>query len=177
MKVKWLPFHVDFKASLKGFALISKQLAAWIREPLTNCCFISKDMNEVANFVKGGINGCADNKLNYPPFTPSESQMHLQLDLFIADASVSSASEDIRPRHFYSTLQVSSMAWCTVRPYAWMLNTSGGTTMMSTVCMGTLWSWPLTSKCWFIHIFYANDLYYDWLMLLSSLVRMIAADG
>uniref|UniRef100_A0A673K9X0 P-type domain-containing protein n=1 Tax=Sinocyclocheilus rhinocerous TaxID=307959 RepID=A0A673K9X0_9TELE len=38
------------------------------------------DMNEVANFVKGGINGCTDNKLNYPPFTPSESQMHLQLD-------------------------------------------------------------------------------------------------
>uniref|UniRef100_A0A8C1T8Z6 alpha-glucosidase n=1 Tax=Cyprinus carpio TaxID=7962 RepID=A0A8C1T8Z6_CYPCA len=29
------------------------------------------DMNEVANFVKGGINGCTDNKLNYPPFTPS----------------------------------------------------------------------------------------------------------
>ncbi|XP_052438648.1 sucrase-isomaltase, intestinal-like [Carassius gibelio] len=29
------------------------------------------DMNEVANFVKGGIKGCADNKLNYPPFTPS----------------------------------------------------------------------------------------------------------
>lgn len=28
------------------------------------------DMNEVANFVKGGIKGCADNKLNYPPFTP-----------------------------------------------------------------------------------------------------------
>ncbi|XP_067276076.1 sucrase-isomaltase, intestinal [Pseudorasbora parva] len=28
------------------------------------------DMNEVANFVKGGIKGCADNKLNYPPFMP-----------------------------------------------------------------------------------------------------------
>uniref|UniRef100_A0A671L8G9 alpha-glucosidase n=1 Tax=Sinocyclocheilus anshuiensis TaxID=1608454 RepID=A0A671L8G9_9TELE len=28
------------------------------------------DMNEVANFIKGGIKGCADNKLNYPPFTP-----------------------------------------------------------------------------------------------------------
>uniref|UniRef100_A0A672PVR0 P-type domain-containing protein n=1 Tax=Sinocyclocheilus grahami TaxID=75366 RepID=A0A672PVR0_SINGR len=41
------------------------------------------DMNEVANFVKGGINGCTDNKLNYPPFTPSESQMHLQLDYSI----------------------------------------------------------------------------------------------
>ncbi|XP_008283297.1 maltase-glucoamylase, intestinal [Stegastes partitus] len=28
------------------------------------------DMNEVASFVKGSINGCADNKFNYPPFTP-----------------------------------------------------------------------------------------------------------
>ncbi|XP_073706325.1 sucrase-isomaltase, intestinal-like [Garra rufa] len=28
------------------------------------------DMNEVASFVKGSIKGCADNKLNYPPFTP-----------------------------------------------------------------------------------------------------------
>ncbi len=130
-------------------------------------------MNEVASFVKGGINGCADNKLNYPPFTPSESQMHLQLDLFIGDASVSSASVDIHPHHFHSTLQESSMTWCTVRPCAWMLNTSGGTTMMSTVCMGTLWSWPLMSKCWFIHILYANDLCYDWLMLLSSLVRWL----
>uniref|UniRef100_A0A3B5B509 P-type domain-containing protein n=1 Tax=Stegastes partitus TaxID=144197 RepID=A0A3B5B509_9TELE len=29
-----------------------------------------QDMNEVASFVKGSINGCADNKFNYPPFTP-----------------------------------------------------------------------------------------------------------
>ncbi|TRY94145.1 hypothetical protein DNTS_001828, partial [Danionella cerebrum] len=28
------------------------------------------DMNEISNFVKGGIKGCADNTLNYPPFTP-----------------------------------------------------------------------------------------------------------
>ncbi|XP_052660788.1 sucrase-isomaltase, intestinal [Harpia harpyja] len=29
------------------------------------------DMNEVSNFVKGSKKGCAQNDLNYPPFTPS----------------------------------------------------------------------------------------------------------
>uniref|UniRef100_A0A8C1Q5H6 alpha-glucosidase n=1 Tax=Cyprinus carpio TaxID=7962 RepID=A0A8C1Q5H6_CYPCA len=28
------------------------------------------DMNEVANFVQGSSKGCAENKVNYPPFTP-----------------------------------------------------------------------------------------------------------
>ncbi|NXW52162.1 SUIS protein, partial [Nyctiprogne leucopyga] len=29
------------------------------------------DMNEVSNFIKGSIKGCAQNDLNYPPFTPN----------------------------------------------------------------------------------------------------------
>ncbi|NXI43474.1 SUIS protein, partial [Galbula dea] len=29
------------------------------------------DMNEVSNFIKGSKNGCKQNDLNYPPFTPN----------------------------------------------------------------------------------------------------------
>ncbi|KFR15019.1 Maltase-glucoamylase, intestinal [Opisthocomus hoazin] len=29
------------------------------------------DMNEISNFIPGSTNGCAQNDLNYPPFTPS----------------------------------------------------------------------------------------------------------
>ncbi|KAK3570325.1 hypothetical protein QTP86_017161 [Hemibagrus guttatus] len=31
---------------------------------------IESDMNEVSSFVQGSSNGCTDNTLNYPPFTP-----------------------------------------------------------------------------------------------------------
>jgi len=30
-------------------------------------------MNEISNFIPGSTNGCAQNDLNYPPFTPSKS--------------------------------------------------------------------------------------------------------
>jgi len=69
-------------------------------------------MNEVANFVKGGIKGCSDNKLNYPPFTPRESEMLLPLDLFIADSyqlNISSPSVNISTLYFHSALKMSLM--------------------------------------------------------------------
>ncbi|RXN35304.1 maltase- intestinal-like protein [Labeo rohita] len=42
----------------------------WVTESDGETPLLGEDMNEVANFVKGGIKGCADNRLNYPPFTP-----------------------------------------------------------------------------------------------------------
>ncbi|XP_014841756.1 PREDICTED: sucrase-isomaltase, intestinal-like isoform X2 [Poecilia mexicana] len=47
----WIDEYVRFSKEVKHDAL-------WI------------DMNEVANFKKGSNKGCADNKLNYPPYTP-----------------------------------------------------------------------------------------------------------
>lgn len=40
---------------------------------LTVCILPFQDMNEISNFVQGSSNGCAQNDLNYPPFTPSKS--------------------------------------------------------------------------------------------------------
>ncbi|KTG36909.1 hypothetical protein cypCar_00036486, partial [Cyprinus carpio] len=42
----------------------------WVTEPDGNTPLIGEDMNEVANFVQGSSKGCAENKVNYPPFTP-----------------------------------------------------------------------------------------------------------
>ncbi|XP_034556178.1 maltase-glucoamylase, intestinal [Notolabrus celidotus] len=47
----WVDEYVRFSREIKHDAL-------WI------------DMNEVANFKKGSVKGCVDNKLNYPPYTP-----------------------------------------------------------------------------------------------------------
>lgn len=40
---------------------------------ITFCILFFQDMNEVSSFIKGSKNGCAQNDLNYPPFTPSKS--------------------------------------------------------------------------------------------------------
>ncbi|GAA6083741.1 sucrase-isomaltase, intestinal, partial [Tachysurus ichikawai] len=41
------------------------------------------DMNEVSSFVQGSSEGCTDNTLNYPPFTPSKSHTTLDVKLQI----------------------------------------------------------------------------------------------